>query len=277
MTATAKNEAPAPAAYSYSQIRCYAACPLRYRYVYVDGWREQPRRAALWFGRVFEDALAVYFRRGNAQAELSRGWSCHRDEDLEYSRNEKWETMYRQGQRLLERFAADSRVRVQPRRLQLKMERRLPRGRRFLGYIDAIGALDGRPTVLDWKTTSSRYPETPDGLISLDPQLICYAWLSGIRNVALVVFLRKQVAEIQYLQATISERQIETWERLVEETVDRIEAGVFPAHSGIRFPSSPCPSCAHLGLCLEDPALVARNLVRQQGGDALDWVDELAA
>jgi len=46
--------------------------------------------------------------------------------------------------------------------------------------IDAIGEIDGQRYLIDWKTTTRRYPETPEGLLSLDPQLICYSWISSI-------------------------------------------------------------------------------------------------
>ena len=41
----------------------------------------------------------------------------------------------------------------------------------FVSYIDAIGELDGKRCLIDWKTTTSRYSEEPEGLLSLDPQL----------------------------------------------------------------------------------------------------------
>jgi len=56
-------------------------------------------------------------------------------------------------------------------------------------YVDAIGRLDGTPCLLEWKTTSSRYPEEPKGLVMLDPQLVCYRWVTGISDVAQVVFV----------------------------------------------------------------------------------------
>lgn len=272
-----KQPAEPGAVYSYSQIRCYATCPLRYRYQYLDGWREQPKRAALWFGRAFEQALGAYFSGGDAGKRWAAAWGEYRHEKLEYTAGDSWQSMLQQGQALLACFMRDHRVQVaDPSHLQLRLERAVE-GARFVAYLDAIGRLDGARAVLDWKTTSQRYPEAPDGLLALDPQLICYAWMSGIRRVGLVVFLRKRLPEIQYLTAEVSRRQIEDWQRLVTETVGRIEAGVFPAHSGIRFPFSPCPSCAHLGLCLNRPELVREKLVRTPQGDALDWMDELAA
>ena len=47
-----------------------------------------------------------------------------------------------------------------------------------VAYIDAIGQLDGTRCLLEWKTTSSRYPEEPEGLLMLDPQLVCYSWVT---------------------------------------------------------------------------------------------------
>jgi hypothetical protein len=41
---------------------------------------------------------------------------------------------------------------------------------------------------LEWKTSSARYPEERDGIAALDPQLVCYSWMTGIDQVAQVVF-----------------------------------------------------------------------------------------
>ncbi len=119
--------------------------------------------------------------------------------------------------------------------------------------------------MIDWKTTTSRYPEEPKGLLALDPQLVCYSWISGISDVALVVFVRKNHPEIQYLQAAISERERRDYGRLVETTIGQIEAGQFLPHTGIRFPQNGCLSCSHLGLCLENQALIRAKLIRKPG------------
>jgi hypothetical protein len=145
----------------------------------------------------------------------------------------------------------------------------------FVAYIDALGALDGREYLVDWKTTTARYPEEPEGLLTLDPQLICYSWISGISDVALVVFVRKKLPEIQYLKASISEEQRREFGRLVETTIGQVEAGQFPTHSGIRFPRNACVSCSHLGLCLNDKTMVDANLIRRLGASDLDWLNEL--
>jgi hypothetical protein len=184
--------------------------------------------------------------------------------------------MWRRGSQLLELFAQQGRVRVlHPERdLQVKILRRIDAASEFISYIDALGELDGRLSVIDWKTSTSCYVSEPDGVASLDLQLICYSWMSGIPEVAFVVFVRKRVPEIQYLRATITPAQREEFGELVRHTVQQIRGGHFAAHPGIRFPQNQCLSCAFNGLCLQRKDLVARRLERTKGAD-IGWLDEL--
>jgi PD-(D/E)XK nuclease superfamily len=194
--------------YSYTQISQYLACPRRYRHRYLDGWQEKDTRAAMLFGRAFERALAAYFLHQDPAVAMFQDWKLQ-DQKLEYSHGDTWDRMLEQGIQLLERFCQDDRVRIrQPRRnLQIKFVRSLSAGNEFVAYIDAIGELDGQGCLLEWKTTSSRYPEEPDGLLALDPQLICYSWITQISEVAQVVFVRKRLVEIQYLHTSITDEQ----------------------------------------------------------------------
>ncbi len=48
--------------------------------------------------------------------------------------------------------------------------------------------------------------KNPQGLLALDPQLVCYSWMTGISEVAQVVFVRKRLVEIQYLRHHDHER-----------------------------------------------------------------------
>jgi len=264
--------------YSYTQISHYLRCPRSYRHRYLDGWREKDTRAAMIFGRCFEKALGAYFEQADETAALFKEWAAHRDTPFEYRKGESWDRLLHQGVHLLEKFVREDRVRV-PRpaeNMQLKITRALERGNNFVSYIDAIGELDGKRCLIDWKTTTSRYSEEPEGILSLDPQLICYSWISGIPDVALVVFVRKQAPEIQYLKASISEEQRRKFGRLVEETIHQLESGHFSSHSGIRFPQNGCVSCPHLGLCLDNQQLIETKLIRRPGASDLDWLDELA-
>ncbi len=263
--------------YSYTQLSQYLRCPRSYRHRYLDGWREKETRAAMLFGRCFEKALAAFFRREDSAAALFKEWGAYRETQLEYTNGDNWERLARQGVQLLEKLARDDRIRIrQPRRnLQVKLARSLPSGNNFIAYIDAVGNLDGKRCLLEWKTTTARYPEEPAGLLALDPQLICYSWVSGIADVAVVAFVRKRVVEIQYLKASITDEQRQEFGQLVDSTTQQIESGQFLPHSGIRFPQNGCVSCPHLGLCLGNQQLVEARLVRRPGASDLDWLNEL--
>jgi PD-(D/E)XK nuclease superfamily protein len=150
----------------------------------------------------------------------------------------------------------------------------LPEGNDFVAYVDAVGHLDGIHCLLEWKTASARYPEQPQGLLMLDPQLVCYSWITGISEVAQVVFVRKRLVEIQYFRTTITDEQREEFGRLIDDTIRRIESAQFLPHSGVRFPQNPCTSCPYVGLCLGQHELVDATLIRRSGDD-LGLFDEL--
>jgi hypothetical protein len=88
------------------------------------------------------------------------------------------------------------------------------------------------------------------------------------------VFVRKRMAEVQYLRTTITDEQREEFGDLVENTIGQIECGYFLPHSGIRFPQNPCTTCPYIGLCLGRQELVEAALIRQPG-DAFGLFDEL--
>ena len=116
--------------YSFTQLSHYLSCPRRYRHRYLDGWQEKGTRAAMLFGRAFEQALAAYFRKEDAAVTLYREWAAYKTQPLHYSERDSWDGMLQQGIQLLERFCQEDRVRVrQPRRnLQTKFVRPLPEG-----------------------------------------------------------------------------------------------------------------------------------------------------
>jgi hypothetical protein len=96
------------------------------------------------------------------------------DAALEHEKGETRDRLVHQGIHLLERFAQGDRIRMDDPRnnLQIKILHCLPGGSDFLAYVDAIGEVDGLRCIIDWKTTTARYSENPEGLFSLDPQLV---------------------------------------------------------------------------------------------------------
>ena len=99
--------------------------------------------------------------------------------------------------------------------------------------------------------------------------------MTGIADVAQVVFVRKSLVEVQYLRTTITDAQRSEFGHLVEGTIRRIESADFLPHSGIRFPQNPCTSCPCVGLCLGRHDLADVALIRRPGAEDLGWLDEL--
>jgi PD-(D/E)XK nuclease superfamily len=263
--------------YSYTQISQYLSCPRRYKYRYVDGWQEKETRAGMLFGRAFEAAVGALFCGEDCGQVLFENWSAYRNVARDYSHRDTWDSMLHEGVHLLERFAQDDRVRIRnPRHdLQVKVTRQLSSGNDFVAYIDAIGELDHKHSIIDWKTSGARYPDQPAGLLVLDQQLVCYSWITNEPEVAFVVFVRKHSPEVQYLRTTITDDQRLQFGQLIEETVRRIEAGQFLPRSGIRFPQNGCLSCPFLGLCLGNQQLIEVKLNRCPGAEDFAWLDEL--
>jgi hypothetical protein len=99
--------------------------------------------------------------------------------------------------------------------------------------------------------------------------------MTGIAEVAQIVFVRKRLVEVQYLRTTISDDQRNEFGLLAEDTIRPIESAQFLPHSGVRFPQNPCNSCPYLGLCLGRQDLAGQTLVRRPGAEDFGWLDQL--
>src|ERR1700704_5240540 len=90
MTPMPRPHGETPMVYSYTQVSQYLRCPRSYRYRYLDGWREKETRAAMAFGRSFENALGAYFREEDCSAVLFKEWGAYRDTPFEFKKGETW-------------------------------------------------------------------------------------------------------------------------------------------------------------------------------------------
>src|ERR1700690_1699757 len=96
--------------YSYTQISHYLRCPRRYRSRYLDGWREKDTRAAMIFGRCFENALGTYFEQQDCTVALFKEWGVFRDTPFEYRKGDSRDRLLHQAVHLLEKFVREDRV-----------------------------------------------------------------------------------------------------------------------------------------------------------------------
>jgi hypothetical protein len=84
--------------------------------------------------------------------------------------------------------------------------------------------------------------------------------MTGIAEVAQVVFVRKSLVDVQYLRTTITNEQRQEFGRMVEDTTVKSRRRIFRRTVRSAFPR-----------ILAAPAALARR----PGADNLDWLDEL--
>jgi hypothetical protein len=184
--------------------------------------------------------------------------------------------MFRQGVKLLERFVQDGRVEVPDaaHQQQAPFSRRLSSGNQFLAVVDAIGKLDDTICLLEWKTASIRYPVNLPAVTALDPQLLCYSWVTGIEHVAQVVFARTHPVEVQYLPAVINSDTRQSVSAWVERAVRQLELGMPPAHCDMHVAHLHCPGSAVPTAGMEAVEIPGSSLLHPPGVD-LGLFDEL--
>ena len=152
---------------SFSSIRAYQQCPLRYFFKYVAGLPEQTVAASLMFGSAIHRGLEFYFRQllevGTAPAllellaEYSLGWE-ERDLPIRFNKDEQISSFDPLAERMLTAFLQHDLA--QPDRRILAVEETLrgevvPGLPELLGRVDLILETPDELVIRDWKTSRS--------------------------------------------------------------------------------------------------------------------------
>jgi len=206
---------------SHSQIEKYLLCPEQYRLYYVEGLRPKLVPASLIFGKLIHQSLARFFRSGESPATwFHQEWADVKDLPMAYSSRESWEKLSLMGESLLATFVTEDAPRLKnirkvehPFTLTIS-ELDLP----LVGVIDLVADLDGKPTVVDFKTSGSGYDghEAP-----MSDQLTAYRLAEpAVPQAALCVLVKLKEPRIEWQR-----------DRAVRRAADRV-----PRESGARCP-----------------------------------------
>jgi len=161
--------APTPSnTYSFSRIKCFQQCPLRYRFRYIEGRKEAFRSIESFLGSTVHDVLEWLYAQRDAGtdpdesavlAEFARHWTEGRDRTVAVIRiNNDDDEYIRLGREMLTRFFTETFTRDQSRTVSLeqRLSKRLSDAVLFTGFADRIGRTDkGRLFVIDYKTSKS--------------------------------------------------------------------------------------------------------------------------
>jgi CRISPR/Cas system-associated exonuclease Cas4 (RecB family) len=207
---------------SSSSLDQFRFCRRKFRLSRKDGWRQKAKRASLEFGKCIESAIQYHSdngrKSGDSVEEFQRLWlKWSENKELVYTEQEgnHWDLLVsgKEMMRLYEILLPD--LPIKNPKWQLQYLKPLWPGTNlgeleFMGYVDILSTLDdGTRIIIDVKTAKSMLDVTP-GMMAMDGQLRKYAWVSGVRNVAFLNFVKakpndfKKGTNVTLLEDTLS-------------------------------------------------------------------------
>jgi hypothetical protein len=207
--------------HSYSAGNLYDKNPKFYYLQKIIGWKVKDNWARFQLGKAFETAIQ-HHHENDGQGAVERfvkEWQAYKDvKDLQYTKVEKdWATCLRAGTEAIKLYIIRQPELPIPMGGQTVFQREFakevfPNDPNYgeiedAGKLDIIAYVDPahpklpkliwkteygpfRPVIVDIKTSGIDFPEQY-GLAAFDVQLRRYSWLSGIRDVALLVWVKK--------------------------------------------------------------------------------------
>lgn len=207
--------------HSYSAGNTWDQSPYKYYLQKVLGWKEKDNKARFLFGKALEESIQFHHDHNGQGAveDFQRRWAVHeKNFQISYTDKEKnWETCNKMGIDMIRLYVA-----IQPKLpvplggqavFQREYAKEVFPGDPNYGGIEDAGKLDIvcyvdpyhsllpkvswkpeygaiRPIIVDIKTSAVDFPEQI-GIAAFDAQLRRYSWLSGIRDVSLLWFVKK--------------------------------------------------------------------------------------
>lgn len=166
---TSASRTPTPSnLWSFSRLKTFDQCALRYQYRYIQGHKEAFRSIESFLGNVVHDVLEWLYQERDqdvnpGQEEMlekfADRWTESRGSDVAIIRIDDDEEKYlRFGREMLDRFHRGSFARDRSRTVSLekRLTVRLSPHVMFTGFADRVGQTDkGRLFVVDYKTSRS--------------------------------------------------------------------------------------------------------------------------
>ena len=243
---------------SYSRIQKYLTCPEQYRLYYIEGLRSKVESASLAFGSIVHLALADFFRHGTDPATTFRQhWEAMRTVELRFPRKESWDGLRVKGEKLLHAFLSEHRqklgnVTYVEKAFRLGLSNLdVP----FVGTIDLVAEMDGKRTIVEFKTAAADYE---DYEVTLLDQLTAYYLVEPEAEQASVcVFVKTQKPKIEWHTARRTPEQVVEYVEKLELVADQIDQRNF-----YKRPGKWCRQCDFLPVCLGNRKRAQETLVR---------------
>ena len=242
---------------SFSAIRTYQQCPLRYYFKYIAGLPEETVSSSLVFGGAVHRAIEHHFRElliGNSRPGLDallavyqQEWADRDSGRVQFGKTDTKDSLDVLAQRMLLAFLASELAVPQGRILAVEEELRgnvIPGVPDILARIDLIIETRQELLISDWKTSRSRW--SAEQVEEASPQLLLYSDLA--RELAPGKALRIEFAVLTKTKEVTAERfglavdasQVARTKRMIERVWRAIEARHFyPAPSAMNCAACP--------------------------------------
>ena len=203
-------------------------------------------------------ALASLFKTGADPAEaFAKLWSDSRQFELRYSARESWDKLSETGRALLTKFVREELPRISGvTGSEKSFELGIPDIETpFVGVIDLVAELDGKRTVVDFKTSGSTYAEHE---AQLSDQLTAYQLAElEAEQMALCVLVKTKEPKIEWHVSARNSADLIDYLAKAGYVAREITAGRFYKRPGMW-----CSWCDFLPMCLRDEKRIAETLVR---------------
>ena len=255
--------APATRDYlSYSAVRTFQGCPLKYRFRYIDGLPEDCVSSSLIFGSAIHAAVEFFFSQQLAGEEApsldelldvyQQSWRDRSEQEVRFAKTETADSLHQLADRMLAAFLASDLTNQAGRILGVEEELRgelSPELPDLLGRVDLLLETDDAVVVQDFKTSRSAWNEYQAE--DQSEQLLLYGDLvrrlvPGKRlRLQFAVITKAKSPKVQLLEANFDESKLDRTKRVFENVWSAIESGNFyPSPSPMQ-----CPGCGYRSQC----------------------------
>jgi putative RecB family exonuclease len=262
---------------SYSAVRTFQSCPLKYRFRYIDGLQEDCVSSSLIFGSAIHAAVEFFFQQQLAGEESPTSdrlmevyrfaWQDRSETEIRFGKTESAESLDELADRMLSAFLESDLSQPAGRIIGVEEELRgelmsgLPD---LLGRIDLLLETDDSILVQDFKTSRSAWKahQAEDQ----SEQLLLYADLArrlvpGKRlRLQFAVVTKGKTPKCQLLEAKFDQAKLDRTKQVFSHVWSAIQTGHFyPSPSPMQ-----CPGCGYRDRCAawrgnSDPAGVANG------------------
>lgn len=211
--------------YNYSSLVSAYSCQQLYKYQYIDKVKplDSTLSGDMAFGSAIHFALENYYQDGDDLVNsFNIYWEAEKSKPLKFGRYNH-EALSDMGTVLLERFKRLHVDKIKPIKIETRLYGTL-NGNNIEGTPDIIGEFEGKPSVIDFKTSGSRYHKDK---ARLSEQMALYNYLSDstdIKQFVYIVFIKGSAPTIQIVKHQPTEKELYTLMANIHNQIKELEA-----------------------------------------------------